>query len=184
MSYATAAVTTIAVLCLVNIALTFGVIRRLGELAAVGGGGCGDDGPPVTLQPGAAVGDFSATTVDGKPLSRADLRGATLVGFLAPGCPRCEDGLPAFIARAESVTGGRDHVLAVVLGDREAGRRVWDRLAPVARVVAEAEERGPLVRAFGVDSLPAFVLLSGATVVAGNAIPERLPGEVSEAAPA
>lgn len=187
MSYTTAALTTLAVLCLINIALTLGVIRRLAALAQApgsGGGGCGGDGPPIGLAPGATVGDFSVTTVNGEPVSRAGLRGSTLVGFLAPGCPSCEDSVPAFIARAESAHGGRDHVLAVVLGDPEVGSWLHGRLAPVARVVAEQEERGPLARAFAVDSLPAFAVLSGSTVVATHALPERLPGSVPETAPA
>lgn len=177
MTYSAATVTVIAVLSLINTALMLGVIRRLGELRwnsspMVGGGA---EAPPMTVRPGARVGDFIVTAVDGGTVSRADLAGPTLVAFLAPGCQACDFSVPAFIERAERAPGGRDHVLAVLMGSPRFADELRERLAPVARVLAEEEEGGPLVRAFGVLGLPAFALLSDGRMIASHALPEQLP---------
>jgi hypothetical protein len=172
----------VGVLCLVNIALMLGVIRRLNDhsrmLAEKAPGRAGP--APLGVPPGERVGDFTVTAVNGEPVSRSDLNGSTLIGFLAPGCPSCEAGLPEFITRAEAAAGGRDQVLAIVLGTSAGAGELCDQLAPVARVLTETEEGGPLVTAFGVGALPAFALLSGDTMVASYAIAERIP----DAAPA
>jgi hypothetical protein len=51
-------------------------------------------------------------------------------------------------------------------------------LAPVAQVLTEEEDRGPLARAFGVASLPAFAVLSGDTVVASYPLADRIPADL------
>ncbi|WP_433334471.1 TlpA family protein disulfide reductase [Spirillospora sp. CA-294931] len=178
MTYSAATVTVIGVLSLVNIALTLGVVRRLGDLQrrpAPGLGGSGAEAPPMTVKPGAKVGDFQVTAVDGTTVSRAGLKGPTLVAFLAPGCQACDFSVPAFIERAEGAPGGRDGVLAVVMGAPQFGDELRERLAPMARVLTEEEEGGPLVTAFGVIGLPAFGMLSDDRLVASHPLPERLP---------
>ncbi|GAB2859802.1 hypothetical protein GCM10027176_72510 [Actinoallomurus bryophytorum] len=167
----------VGVLCLINIALMLGVIRRLNDhsrmLAEKAPGRA--EPAPLGVPPGERVGDFTVTAVDGEPVSRADLNGSTLIGFLAPGCPSCEAGLPDFISRAEAAAGGRHQVLAIVLGSSPGAGELCDQLRPVARVLTETEEGGPLVTAFGVGALPAFALLSGDTMVASYATAERIP---------
>jgi thiol-disulfide isomerase/thioredoxin len=179
MSYPSAAVTAIGVLCLVNTALLLGVVRRLNDLrrrpgVPAAGGGMGE-APPMTVRPGDKVGDFTVTATDGATVSRAGLDGPTLVAFLAPGCQACDFSVPAFIERAERAPGGREHVLAVVMGAPRFGDELRERLAPVARVLTEEEEGGPLVQAFGVLGLPAFALLSGGRMVASHSLPEKMP---------
>ena len=178
MPYATAAVTIVGALCLVNTVLLLAVIRRLGEhtrlLAEERPRGRAEPAP-LDVRPGTRVGDFTASAFDGGRVSRADLKGTTLIGFMAPGCPSCEDSLPEFLVRARAVPGGRDQVVAVVLGKSAGAGELCEQLAPVARVLTEQEEGGPLVRAFGVGALPAFGLLSDDTMVASYALPERIP---------
>ncbi|MEU5878623.1 hypothetical protein [Spirillospora sp. NPDC047279] len=178
MSYSAATVTIIGVLSLINIALTLGVIRRLGDLErapAASGGASGPEAPPMTVKPGARVGDFAVTAVDGGAVSSTELSGPTLVAFLAPGCQACDFSVPGFIERAEQTPGGREHVLAVLMGAPQFGEELRERLAPVARVLTEEEENGPLAQAFGVLGLPAFGVLSDGRMVASDALPERLP---------
>ncbi|KAB2343653.1 TlpA family protein disulfide reductase [Actinomadura rudentiformis] len=185
MSYSAAAVTLIGVLSLINIALTLGIVRRLGDLqrpaAGVGGpGGPGGDARPMTLSPGAKVGPFEVTAVDGSTVSHTDLTGPTLVAFLAPGCQACDFAVPSFLERAEQAPGGRDHVLVVIMGTPKLGMELREKLAPVARVLTEEVEAGPLVQAFGVIGLPAFALLSDGRMVSSHTEPEHIP----DAAPA
>ncbi|MEU6024939.1 MauE/DoxX family redox-associated membrane protein [Micromonospora sp. NPDC047134] len=164
----------VTVLCLVNTTVLLVVLaqlRRQSTLLKVSIEGV-ENPEPIMLTAGATVGDFTATTVDGTPVSRAGLRGETLVGFLSPSCPACAESLPGFVARAEAIP--REQTLAVVLGTGEAATQLCERLAPVAQVINEPE-RGPVARAFGVDGYPAFGLLSGDTVVASHFVLDRVP---------
>jgi peroxiredoxin len=177
MTYSAATVTVIAVLSLVNTALMLGVLRRLGEQRwspSPTVGGCAE-APPMMVQPGNRVGDFTVTAVDGGTVSRADLAGPTLVAFLAPGCQACDHSVPAFLERAERAPGGREHVLAVVMGSPRYSDELRERLAPVARVLTEEQEGGPLIKAFGVLGVPAFGLLSDGRMIASHTVPDELP---------
>lgn len=178
MTVSTAALVVVGALCLTNIALTLAVIRRLNEQAALLTGpgrapAARGYPPPLDVEPGQRVGEFAVTALDGGPVSRADLRGSTLMGFLAPGCQSCEHSLPEFLARA--APRGRDGVIAVVLGKGPGRDELCAELAPVARVLTEDEEGGPLVRAFGVGALPAFAVLADDVVVASYALAEQIP---------
>jgi hypothetical protein len=172
-----AAAIIIGLLCLVNIALTLAVVRRQNEQSRLLTQVISDRGEPASLDvlPGEQIGDFTATTVDGRPMSRSELRGSTLVAFMAPGCPSCEHSLPEFVSRAAAAPRGRDQVFAVVLGTSLGAGPMRDLLTPVAQVLTEEQERGPLARAFGVAALPAFALLADDTVVASYALPNRIP---------
>ncbi|MDG4796068.1 MauE/DoxX family redox-associated membrane protein [Micromonospora sp. WMMD1082] len=166
----------VTVLCLVNttvLLVVLGQLRRQSALLRVSIEGV-QNPEPIMLTAGATVGDFTATTVDGVPVSRAALRGETLVAFLSPSCPACAESLPGFLARAEALPGGREQALAVVLGAGPDAGQLCERLTPVARVVNEPE-RGPVARAFGVDGYPAFGLLAGDTVVASHFVLDRVP---------
>lgn len=170
----------IGLLCLVNIALTLAVVRRQNDHGRLLAQTVSDRGEPAALDvlPGDQVGDFAATTVDGRTMSRTDLRGSTLVAFMAPGCPSCEYSLPEFLSRAAAAPRGRDQVLAVVLGTSLGAAPMRDMLSPVAQVLTEEQERGPLARAFGVAALPAFALLADDTVVASYPLADRIPDSI------
>ncbi|MBL6277301.1 redoxin domain-containing protein [Micromonospora fiedleri] len=176
MTLTTVLLLVVTVLCLVNTTVLLVVLaqlRRQSTLLKVSIEGV-ENPEPIMLTAGATIGDFTATTVDGTPVSRAGLRGETLVAFLSPSCPACAESLPGFVARAEAIPGGRAQALAVVLGAGEAATQLCERLTPVARVVNEPE-RGPVARAFGVDGYPAFGLLSDDTVIASHFVLDRVP---------
>lgn len=170
----------LGLLVLVDTALTILVLRRLGSVQVASGGwpgpSSGSDAPPMTVQPGKRIGDFTVTAVDGTTVGRADLVGSTLVAFLAPGCQACDFAVPGFVELA--VRAGRDRVVVVLMGTPKAGLELREQLEPIARVLTE-EERGPLVSAFGVIGLPAFALLHEGRMVSAAISPEGLPGAVS-----
>ncbi|MYU54692.1 MULTISPECIES: TlpA family protein disulfide reductase [Streptomyces] len=174
MSYLYPLVALVGALGVLNLAFTFGVVRRLREhtdLLSQRNRSQGS-GPKVMLDVGETVEAFDAVTVDGTALSQADLAtGATLVGVFAYGCSSCDERLPAFLELARSFPGGKDQVFAVVVGDSEhvAGKR--DKLTPVARVVTE-EYGGAVTAALGVKGYPAFALLNsdGAVTAAGTLV--------------
>jgi thiol-disulfide isomerase/thioredoxin len=171
MNYLTVAVIGVAVLGLVNLWLTVAMARRVREQgeqlarrtpARV-------PRPAVGLPPGAAVPDFSVTTVSGTVVSAAGLRGErSLIGFFMPGCAPCHEQIPAFLAFARSLPGGPAHTLAVVTGGGRPAARVpdqdSDRLiqelteAAVAQVVREPSTR-VVTTALAVTGYPSFFVL-------------------------
>lgn len=180
MPYVVAALVLVGVLGLLNLVLTFGVIRRLraqGDLLAASGvlGGA------AVIPAGTPVGPFSAVTVDGAALTADSLTGETVVGFFSPNCGPCEEAMPSFEEYARRAPDGRRQVVAVVVPppgegpDGAATGALAARLAPVARVVVHAGD-GPMVTAFGVDGYPTLAIVENGTVAASGTTVAGLPG--------
>lgn len=161
-----AVVVLLALVSLVNLVLTVGVVRRLrehsqklAEVSAVAS--------PM-LDVGSTIEEFSAVTVDGATLRREDLSSGTTVGFFDAHCETCHELLPSFVAEARRVPGGRDRVLAVVRDDNGDGGDLVSPLREIARVVVE-RRRGPVALAFHVKAVPSFCRLDAdrTIIVAG-----------------
>jgi hypothetical protein len=170
MSYVVAAVVVVFVLCALDLLLTLGVVRRLREHSELLGQLTSQErpAPQATLPVGATVGQFAATTIDGKPLSRDTLLAPAVVGLFSASCEPCEEQLPRFLEYAASMRGGSDRVLAIVVGKGEDANETARRLAPVARVVVE-DPFGPVAAAFGASLFPAVYLVDTDYVVAASA---------------
>ena len=69
MPYLVAAVVLLGVLCVVNLLFTLGILRRLRAQATW------TPTPVVALSPGSTVGEFSARTTTGEPVSRDAMAG-------------------------------------------------------------------------------------------------------------
>ena len=164
----TVAVIVLSLLCLGDLILTVGVVRRLREHSSALNHLAGD--PPAVLRsPGEVVDDFTASTVNGEPVGRDRLDARTIVGFLSPTCGPCREQLPAFVARARQAPSGR--TLAVVVGSGAAAddlaTELADRLGD--RFVVQEPPGGPVATAFGVDGYPAFALVGpGGRIEAGG----------------
>jgi hypothetical protein len=163
MRYLDAAVILLGVLCLVNLLVMVGILRRMRAAADW------HPGPLFTLGPGSAVGEFSVITTTDEPVSNDTLAG--MVGFFSAGCEACHELLPAFLERAREME--REKVLAVAgAGDEETVRA----LAPVARVVVAGLDGGPLARAFQNTWTPALYMVGDDhRVVAVGTRMEELP---------
>ncbi|HEX6356431.1 TlpA disulfide reductase family protein [Actinophytocola sp.] len=164
MPYLAAGTVLVGLLGLVNLVLTFGVIRRLRD---VGFSASALARKPM-LSAGEPVGEFEIVTTDGTPISRDSLGGDTVVGFFSTGCAPCEQLLPAFLQYAAAMPGGRERVLAVVVGPEGDVVEPVARLAPVSRVVVEDITGGPLSSAFGVLGYPSVCVVDGAGRVAAS----------------
>jgi thiol-disulfide isomerase/thioredoxin len=174
MVYLAAAVAVVGLLCLVDLVLTFGVIRRLREhtkqLSNLPQGMVS----PLGVAVGEAPGDFTASSTTGETLSRAQLTGPTLVGFFSPGCEPCAAELPRFVERARTMPGGAQQVLAVVDGGAGDVSEYREHLDQVARVVVEPHG-GPLQTAFRLAAYPTIYLLGDdGTVVASGTMTSDL----------
>ena len=158
MSYVDAAAALLGALCLVNLALTFTLVRRVRRqderIAAA---------PRFRVQaglpPGTKVGDFTAVTVTGERRSLGDLAGArSLVAFFSPTCGPCRKQLPEFAEFARTIPGGAAQVLAVVAGDENQAAEFAAGLDGAASVVAEPAH-GPVATAFSARGFPSFYLV-------------------------
>ena len=166
MAYLTAAVVIVGVLCVLNLLLVYGVVRRLREHAELlSQRSLGT--PDLIIGAGLTVGSFAATTVEGDVLAAVDLAPGTIVGFFSPGCGACVDALPRFAEVAATHPGGPDRVLAVVIGPEEKSREQVAALALVARVVA-AERGHEIEAAFQVRGYPAFAVIGDGGLVAAS----------------
>ncbi|MGJ6963784.1 peroxiredoxin family protein [Streptosporangium sp. G11] len=162
MPYLAAAVVLLGVLCLLNLLLTIGILRRMRAQAVLAN-------PLSALGPGSSIGEFGAVTTHGEPVSHDTLTG--VVGFFSADCEACHELLPRFVEHARKL--GRENVLAVFGGDDEAAVRA---LTPVARVVVADRDGGPVARAFQNTWTPALYLVGDDhRVVATGARMEELP---------
>lgn len=172
MPYLVTAVVLIAVLCLLNLLLTFGVIRKLRAQIQEKADRVADG---LIIPAGSAVSGFSAVTTAGERISRESL-GETMLGFFTPGCQACKERLPLFVDQARTVTRetGRS-VLAVVHGTEEETREQVAALSEVAHVVVEPGD-GPLGEVFDITGYPVFGLIAAdGTLAATTFDPARLP---------
>lgn len=166
-------IAVLTILCLVNLALLLGVLRRVNDLAR-GNAGLARNGAAPSVEPnsplpgaGDTIGQFAARTTDGETVTTRDLTGRTLVGFFTTGCPPCAQFAPAFSRYALDFPGGRDRVLAVIAGGTGDPSALAARLGPVARVIVEPGQ-GAASNAFGVQAFPAACLLDDSRVVAAD----------------
>lgn len=174
-----AAVVVLGLFCVLNAVFCLGIVRRLREhteLIGKLGKGSAED---LILGAGATAADFTASTVDGDRVSRDALGEPTLVAFLMPGCAPCTIEGPKFVAMAADHPGGRERVLAVVVGsDDDEAAPVVAELRNVATVVRE-EDGGPVQKAFAVTGFPAFALVAqGGVLLAGENMVNQLPAPV------
>ena len=167
-TFLTALVAVVGIVCVLNLLLLFGVIRRLKEHdQAIAKLPYAASASAASLRaPGSAVDEFTAVSTDDTPVTRDGLSGETLVGFFSVSCAPCVESAPKFAAHAAGTAGGRDRVLAVVVAD---GDDDPSEMAAVlgygARVVVEGYD-GPVATAFGVTAFPAYAVVAAGTITA------------------
>jgi hypothetical protein len=201
MPFLTAAVVLVGALCLVDLLLSLGVVRRLREEAKLVAGlaarvdlverapvamtprpsdrtaphavpPASTDRPAGSLAPvGRLIDPFSTRTVDGEPVSRDTLPPKTTVIFLAADCSSCRARVPDVVRWARAQPRQRILVLVDALV-ADPGAMVA-ALREVARVVVEAD--GPAVTdAFGVGAFPSYCVVDGGEVVsAASGVPTQ-----------
>jgi len=162
MPYVVATLVLLGLLCLLNLLLTIGILRRMRAQPAA------RPELPFALRPGSAVGEFAVTTTDGEPLTLAALNGT--VAFFSADCAACHDTLPDFLAYAREQ--GRDNVFAVFGGEEPETVRA---LAEVAHVVTAELDGGPVATAFRNTWTPALYVVADGRVAATAGRVHELP---------
>lgn len=173
MTVLTGAVALVGALCLLDLLLTLGVIRRLREQATM------LTLPRLTAEPGIGLGagqapaPFSVTGADGTAVTGP--AGLRVVAFFSTTCQACPAGVRAFIGYLRAHPVDEAEVLVVVTGEGADSAPYLADLAEVGHVHAEPTD-GPLSEAFAVRMVPAFFTLDAAgTVVATSYDPAALP---------
>lgn len=164
MPYLIAVVVLVGALCLMNLVLALGLVRRLREhtklldvlyetIDLMGG----PPGPRGELATGEVVGDFDATTLDGARVTRDLLVEGTVVAFLSADCGGCRDQLPEIASWAAGQD--RDRIVAVVDARSGDPAELLTTLSPVAQVITE-DKATQLLSAFKVQAFPTFCRLA------------------------
>ena len=156
-----AAVALVGVLCLLDLLLTFGVIRRLREHTALLSGLAGP--PPVLgLETGKSPGAFSAVATSGEVVT--DAARLWMVGFFSSSCSACPERVLPFVEYVSDHRLGRDSVLAVIEGGDDEPVPTWTSSPRWRSSAWNRRRRG--ARAFEVNGFPLFFLLDADSVVA------------------
>jgi hypothetical protein len=165
-TFLTVLVVVVGIVCVLNLLLLFGVIRRLKEhdqaIANLSHGVTAGAPTDSMRAPGSEVDEFTAMSTDGVPVTKEALAGETLVGFFSVSCAPCVENAPKFAAHAAGV----DSVLAVVVADGgEDPSEMVGTLGGGARVVVEGYG-GPVATAFGVTAFPTYAVVTSGTITA------------------
>lgn len=171
-----AAVAVVGVLCLLDLLLTFGVIRRLREHTTILSG-VRDPGP-IGLAAGQSPGAFSAVTTAGDLVTDDD--GLRVVAFFSASCSACPEQVPPFADYVTSHHIGRGDVLAVVVKDPASDDPPYLPVLTEAVQVCVEPDGGDLARAFRVQGFPLFCVLdeAGALLASGydpSALSQPIP---------
>ncbi|MFZ4296706.1 TlpA family protein disulfide reductase [Streptomyces cinereoruber] len=142
------AVALLGALLVVNLIVTYGIIRKLATL-----GPSRPAGPIDAGSVGATAGPFTVRATDDGVLAREDLPDGTLVGFFSPGCEPCTELLPRFSSAVRRLRLPRARVLAVVAPGPGEQRTYTEELDGLARVVT-GDQAEAVVAAFGVTGYP------------------------------
>jgi peroxiredoxin len=122
--------------------------------------------PPGGLSTGAPAPDFTATTLDGRPLRLADLRGNVVVlNFWATWCPPCIAMIPDERALVEEMK-DRPFVFVGVSADNTAEEvREFVRSQNMPWTHVFDGPQGPVRRQYQVNAFPTVYVLDAAGVI-------------------
>lgn len=160
-----AAAVLVGALALLNLMLTFGVIRRLREHTTQLSRLSGATPPFRDEQVGQPVPQFQATAADGTAVSRDSLLGRTrMVGFFSAGCEPCHEQAPEFAKWLSGQGGDTSEAVAVVTGAGPQADELATLLRDQATVVTEPDA-SRVADAFGVAGFPTFLRVDAEGVV-------------------
>jgi hypothetical protein len=177
MSALTAAVAIVGALCVLNLLLTFGVVRRLREHTSILNTGALENRPVIGLPIGDRPSPFTSVTIAGEQVS--DSTPFQVVAFFEASCSTCPERVLPFIQYLGEHHLPRQRVLAVVGNADSDPVPYLNRLAEVA-LVCEGPDTARIITAYRVRGFPAFCVLDAdGRLVASNYDPGSLPQPVA-----
>jgi hypothetical protein len=167
-----AAVAIVGLLCLLNLLLTVGVVRRLREHTAQLAARSVPHTSISELAPGERPAAYVAEAEDGARI--AEDAGLRMVAFFSTQCSICPERVPVFTDYVRVHGLPRERVAAVVCGPDPHLAPYRPVLREVAMVSDDGDD-GPLAKAFHIVGFPAFVLLaSDGTVIESHYDPTTM----------
>jgi hypothetical protein len=169
-TYLVVGVAILCVLCLFDLLLTLGVVKRLRDhenrLAKPTGYEAMGNLASSLVQ-GSRPGAFDVRTTEGDLLTLDGMIDGAVVAFMSPHCKPCVSKLPAFIEHTSALPDGKLRVTVVLTGEEAEATPMAAQLEQVARVVIEPFD-GPMTTAFAVTALPVIFVLTGEGRVAAT----------------
>ena len=156
MTILTAAVVVVGLLCLLNLLLTFGVVRRLREHTTQLAARSTPRTSVTELVPGERPASYQAEAESGAPITEDS--GLRMMAFFSSECSICPERVPMFVDYLRVHGVPRERAAAVLCGpdtDKAPYRPVLREVA----MVGDDGDEGPLAKAFRIVGFPAFVLL-------------------------
>lgn len=150
------AVGIIGIFCLLNLALTLGLVRQVRRYSDVLDAKRTGGGSLWHFKAGTRAPDFTAVTTAGETRSLSTMAGKrVLIAFLSVRCPPCWGQAQLLREYAQSPAGDTSQVLAVICGPGTIASEFARELEGVMPVVVEPPH-GPTAMAFAVSSFPTF----------------------------
>jgi len=152
------------VLLLVILLLGAGIVRRLAQQQKQ----LAEFLPLPGLTPGEAAPDFTATTLEGRTVGRANPSGReTVLGFFSAHCSACRDHIPHFNRVGAAADERGMQALAVIDGTEDLVGHLLEALRPPVAAVLAPFGSSTLLRDYRVSSFPSYLgIAPDGTVVA------------------
>lgn len=145
-----ASVILLWILVLLNLVLTLAIIRRLNVSPR------GEDG----LKTGTVAPNFTATTVEGAPVSLSTYAGRTVAFlFISPTCGPCREALPRYAALYSKAQ--RSGVVLVLVSDADGTQTqaLVDEFQIEMPVLVAPRESNSLIKDYKIEGTPAYCVV-------------------------
>lgn len=153
------AIGIIGIFCLLNLALTLGLVRQMRRYSDVLDARHTAGGSLWHLKAGTRAPDFTAVTTTGQTHSLHTMAGKrVLIAFFSVVCPPCWVQARLLREYARSPAADASQVLAVICGQGTAASEFARELEGTMPVVVEPPH-GPTPMAFAVSSYPTFYVI-------------------------
>lgn len=165
-----AAIGIIGIFCLLNLALTLGLVRQMRRYSDALEAGRAGASSLWRFKAGTRAPDFTAVTTAGETRSLSTMAGQrALIAFFSVMCPPCRAQAPLLREYAQSSARDTSQVIAVICGQGAIASEFARELDGPMDVVLEPL-RGPTVMAFAVSSFPAFYVIGEGGDIEASAI--------------
>ena len=159
------------VVVLFNLLLTLALVRRTSSTQS-------RPPQPDWLQPGEPAPDFTAETLDGKPVTLATYAGRAVVFlFVSPACGSCREYLPSYNAVGPVARQAERELVLVSVASRTETREFVDEFAITLPVIVAPQEESSFMEDYKFAETPTFCAIDAQGAVQSSGLPFPDKGE-------